>query len=209
MIGFLAKSTALSRGALRNLLCLATMAVLATGAAQGLPHLVQGLNSSYAKQIECTSGLANRGYVYCAEYPYEMDVMLLDVPFAIADAGLTGLTIERDRVDITLEGVDHRVSFLPGFLLVRQMSDAARRTVYVIDVEVEPAESVSGPVTLLVLESPDSSKWRPSSTLGTVPGRVVLDREGTWTLKGELNGRLTDTVTISIPEDRQVTLRFP
>lgn len=83
---------------------------------------------------------------------------------------------------------------------------ATRAVVYVVDVVVEPASLP--PVRLFVVEAPDASKWQPGTELGNVPGRVVLDREGTWQFQGRFQDRLSQIATIELPAQRLVTLAF-
>ncbi len=80
---------------------------------------------------------------------------------------------------------------------------------YVIDVLVEPGNLP--PVNLYVLQSPPSSQFTDGTILGTAPRRIALDAEGTWVFEGRFQGRVSDSVTISIPEDRSsaVTITIP
>lgn len=80
---------------------------------------------------------------------------------------------------------------------------------YVIDVAVEPDNLP--PVNLYVLESPAGSQLRPNTILGTAPRRMALDAEGTWVFEGRFQGRVSEPVTIRIPEERSstVTIRIP
>lgn len=78
---------------------------------------------------------------------------------------------------------------------------------YVVNVSVEP--SSLPPVTLIVLDSPPTSRWRPGTIFGTVPGQVVLDREGRWSFVGEYQQRRSEAVSISVPEQRDFTLVIP
>ncbi len=75
---------------------------------------------------------------------------------------------------------------------------------YVIDVLVEPDDLP--PVNLFVLQSPGGSQFAPNTALGTAPRRVALDAEGTWVFEGRFQGRLSEPVTIQIPEDRSSTV---
>lgn len=75
---------------------------------------------------------------------------------------------------------------------------------YVIDVLVDPPDLP--PVTLYVLESPAGSQLRPNTILGTAPRRIALDAEGTWIFEGRFQGRVSESVTLSIPEDRLSTI---
>ncbi len=80
---------------------------------------------------------------------------------------------------------------------------------YVIDVVVDPDNLP--PVNLYVLESPAGSQLRPNTILGTAPRRMALDAEGTWVFEGRFQGRVSEPVTIRIPEERSstVTIHIP
>lgn len=80
---------------------------------------------------------------------------------------------------------------------------------YVIDVLIEPTNLP--PVNLYVLQSPAGSQFTDGTILGTAPRRIALDAEGIWVFEGRFQGRVSDSVTISIPEDRSsaVTITIP
>lgn len=86
---------------------------------------------------------------------------------------------------------------------------AQQAITYVIDVLVEPADLP--PVNLYVLQSPAGSQFTDGTILGTAPRRIALDAEGTWVFEGRFQGRVSESVTISIPEDRSssVTITIP
>lgn len=86
---------------------------------------------------------------------------------------------------------------------------AQQAITYVIDVLVEPGNLP--PVNLYVLQSPADSQFTDGTILGTAPRRIALDAEGTWVFEGRFQGRVSDSVTISIPEDRSsaVTITIP
>lgn len=80
---------------------------------------------------------------------------------------------------------------------------------YVIDVIIEPDDLP--PVNVFVLESPAASQFGPNTALGTAPRRLILDAEGTWVFEGRFQGRISEPVTIQIPEERSssVTITVP
>lgn len=86
---------------------------------------------------------------------------------------------------------------------------ATQAMTYVINVQVEPADLP--PVNLYVLESPAASQFSAGDGLGTAPRRIALDAEGTWVFEGRFQGRVSDPVSIAIPEDRAsaVTITIP
>ena len=105
-------------------------------------------------------------------------------------------------------------ALLLAFLaMLRQRSNRittpqARQTIsYILDALVEPDNLP--PVKLVVIESPDNSKFAPGSSLGSVPRKIVLDQPGTWRLQGRLQDRHSPEVTIIIPNDRTFTVTIP
>jgi hypothetical protein len=78
---------------------------------------------------------------------------------------------------------------------------------YLVEVGVEPSNLP--PATLIVVDSPAQSRWRPGTIFGTVPGQVVLDREGRWSFVGEYQGRRSEVVTLEVPIQRNFTLTIP
>lgn len=97
---------------------------------------------------------------------------------------------------------------LPGLSEPAPPPTRPENITYVIDVLVEPAELP--PVNLYVVEGPPGSSLRPGSVLGTAPRRMALD-PGTWVFEGRFQGRVSEPVTITVPEDRlsSVTIRIP
>ena len=75
---------------------------------------------------------------------------------------------------------------------------------YVIDVLIEPDNLP--PVNLFVMQSPAGSQFAPNTALGTAPRRMALDMEGTWVFEGRFQGRVSEPVTIRIPEERSSTI---
>ena len=80
-------------------------------------------------------------------------------------------------------------------------------TVYVVEVEVVPTDLP--PVTIHVLEAPAGSSYSRSDVIGTAPRHLALDRAGTWSFQGSLDGRRSEVVEIEVPEERTVTLVIP
>lgn len=72
-------------------------------------------------------------------------------------------------------------------------------TSYIIDVNIVP-ESLRN-VTLLVAESPPGSSHVPGSTITYVPGPALLDRAGEWQLQARFQDRLSEPVTLRVPDD--------
>lgn len=78
---------------------------------------------------------------------------------------------------------------------------------YTIDVSVFPANLP--PVSLVVDESPPGSTYRPGTVMGSVPRKVPFDVAGTWVVHAVFRDRVTDSVTVVVPDDGAITLTFP
>jgi len=78
---------------------------------------------------------------------------------------------------------------------------------FIVDVQVEPDNLP--PVTLLVVKSPPGSELPPGTILGNAPRKIVLDRQGNWELQGRFQDRLSETVELEIPRDRNVIITIP
>lgn len=78
---------------------------------------------------------------------------------------------------------------------------------FLVNVGVEPTSLP--PVTLIVVDSPPDSRWRPGTIFGTAPSQVVLDRGGRWSFVGEYQQRRSAVVTIEVPTERAFTLVMP
>jgi hypothetical protein len=78
---------------------------------------------------------------------------------------------------------------------------------YLVEVTVEP--TTLPPATLIVVDSPAQSRWRPGTIFGTVPGQVVLDRDGRWSFLAEYQGRRSEVVTLEVPNQSNITLTIP
>ena len=104
------------------------------------------------------------------------------------------------------------VGLVAALLLLRPRTNfgspgGAQVVRYVVTATVEPANLP--PVTLIVVDSPSSSSWRPGTIFGNAPGQVVLDQEGRWSFVGQLQDRRSDVVTIDVPSQRSFTLVIP
>lgn len=80
-------------------------------------------------------------------------------------------------------------------------------TAIVVDVRLEPASLP--PASLVIVSSPPASRLSPGTALGSVPRRVVFDAEGTWQVEARFQDRRSETATFTLPEERDVVLRFP
>ena len=80
-------------------------------------------------------------------------------------------------------------------------------TSIVVDVRIEPASAP--PASLVIVSTPPGSRLSAGTTLGSVPRRVVFDAAGTWQVEARFQDRRSNTVTFTLPEERDVVLRFP
>lgn len=78
---------------------------------------------------------------------------------------------------------------------------------HTIDVSVQPTNLP--PVSLVVDESPEGSTFRPGTVMGSVPRKVTFDVAGTWVVHAVFRDRITDSVTVVVPDDQAITLVFP
>jgi len=78
---------------------------------------------------------------------------------------------------------------------------------HTIDVSVLPTNLP--PVSLVVDESPEGSTFRPGTVMGSVPRKVTFDVAGTWVVHAVFRDRITDSVTVVVPDDQAITLVFP
>jgi hypothetical protein len=78
---------------------------------------------------------------------------------------------------------------------------------HTIDVSVSPTNLP--PVSLVVDQSPPGSTYRPGTVMGSVPRKVPFDVPGTWVVHAVFRDRVTDSVTVVVPDDRAITLVFP
>jgi serine/threonine protein kinase len=78
---------------------------------------------------------------------------------------------------------------------------------YIVSVNVEPNNLP--PLDLLVVSSPEGSKFRAGSVVSKVPGQIVLDRAGTWQFQGRFQDELSETVALQLPEQYSLTIAMP
>lgn len=83
----------------------------------------------------------------------------------------------------------------------------ANRPSYIISVQVIPSDLRL--VTLSVVDSPAGSARQAGDEIATVPGRAVLDQEGTWQLQARFQNRSSDVVSVNVPQTRSVILEIP
>ncbi len=76
-----------------------------------------------------------------------------------------------------------------------------------VDVRVEPANLP--PVSLVVEQRPSASAFRSGTIIGSVPRRVRFDAAGTWVVHASFQGRVSESVTLRVPEDTGITIVFP
>jgi hypothetical protein len=78
---------------------------------------------------------------------------------------------------------------------------------YIVSVNVEPNNLP--PLDLLVVSSPEGSKFRAGAVVSKVPGQIVLDRAGNWQFQARFQDVLSDTVALQLPEQYNLTITMP
>jgi hypothetical protein len=78
---------------------------------------------------------------------------------------------------------------------------------HVVDVRVDPAGLP--PVSLVVVESPPGSRLPPGTIVGSVPSKVLLDRDGVWRFEARFGGTSSHTVVLLAPDDPLLVVPFP
>lgn len=78
---------------------------------------------------------------------------------------------------------------------------------YIVSVNVNPANLP--PLDLLVVSSPEGSKFRPGAVASKVPGQVVLDRLGSWQFQARFQDVLSEPVTLQLPDQRTLMITMP
>jgi hypothetical protein len=78
---------------------------------------------------------------------------------------------------------------------------------YIVSVNVTPLGVP--PLDLLVLSSPEGSKFRAGAVVSKVPGQIVLDRVGAWQFQARFQDILSEPVTLQLPDQRTLTITMP
>lgn len=78
---------------------------------------------------------------------------------------------------------------------------------HIVNIAVQPTDLP--PIRLVVESAPRSADMRAGTVLSSVPNRVVFSHSGTWVVYGEYGSTKSNSVTLNIPTDREVTLTFP
>ncbi len=76
-----------------------------------------------------------------------------------------------------------------------------------VDVRVDPPNLP--PVSLVVEQRPSGSSFRSGTILASVPRRVRFDAAGVWVVHASFQGRVSESVTLRVPEDTSITVVFP
>lgn len=104
------------------------------------------------------------------------------------------------------------VTVLASYLAV--LSQRASRTElvggtvgHVIDVQVLPDNLP--PVSLVVSRSPSGSAYGAGTIIASVPRRVRFDANGQWTVHATFQGRSSEPLTFTVPDDSVIVLNFP
>jgi hypothetical protein len=78
---------------------------------------------------------------------------------------------------------------------------------HVVDVRIDPAGLP--PVSLVVVESPPGSRLPPGMVVGSVPSKVLLDRDGVWRFQARFGGTSSQVVVLVAPEQQVLVVPFP
>lgn len=78
---------------------------------------------------------------------------------------------------------------------------------HLVDVRVDPPNLP--PVSLVVEQRPAASSFRSGTILASVPRRVSFDAAGVWVVHASFQGRVSESVTLNVPEDTSITVVFP
>lgn len=76
-----------------------------------------------------------------------------------------------------------------------------------VDVRVEPSNLP--PASLVVEQRPAASAFRTGTIIASVPRRVRFDAAGVWVVHATFQGRISESVTLRVPEDTSITIVFP
>lgn len=76
-----------------------------------------------------------------------------------------------------------------------------------VDVRVDPSNLP--PVSLVVEQRPSASDFRSGTIIASVPRRVRFDAAGVWVVHASFQGRVSESVTLRVPEDTSITIVFP
>ncbi len=78
---------------------------------------------------------------------------------------------------------------------------------YIVSVNLDPPNLP--PLDLIVVASPEGSKFRAGSVVSKVPGQIVLDRAGTWQFQGRFQDKLSGVATLQAPAQYTLTITMP
>src|SRR5690606_4267396 len=78
---------------------------------------------------------------------------------------------------------------------------------HIVDVRVEPGNLP--PASLVVERSPSGSAYGAGTIIASVPRRVRFDANGSWTVHATYQGRRSESVTLRVPDESQITIAFP
>lgn len=78
---------------------------------------------------------------------------------------------------------------------------------HVVDVRIQP-ENLP-PVSLVVSRSPTGSAYAAGTIIASVPRRVRFDANGQWTVHATFQGRRSEPLTFTVPDESVIVLNFP
>ena len=78
---------------------------------------------------------------------------------------------------------------------------------HVVDVQILPNNLP--PVSLVVSRSPSGSAYSAGTIIASVPRRVRFDANGQWTVHATFQGRRSEPLSFTVPDDTVIVLNFP
>ncbi|MGL4610225.1 MAG: hypothetical protein ACRCYY_11200 [Trueperaceae bacterium] len=78
---------------------------------------------------------------------------------------------------------------------------------YIVRVNVNPTNLP--PLDLLVISSPEGSKFRAGAVVSKVPGDIVLDKPGLWQFQARFQDKLSQIVTLQPPDEYTLSITMP
>ncbi|MCA9836872.1 MAG: protein kinase family protein [Trueperaceae bacterium] len=126
----------------------------------------------------------------------------------------------RRRRTFMIVGLIVAVLLLAGLALYRpllsprtsqaQASNLGSVTQYIVVFNIEPTDLP--PVDIIVVSSPEGSARPDNSLLGRYrPGsnQIALNKEGVWQFQGRFEDRLSEVVSLQLPEQRSLNITIP
>jgi serine/threonine protein kinase len=99
------------------------------------------------------------------------------------------------------------LAFFGGNGITGQPAQNTTTANYIVSVNLDPPNLP--PLDLIVVASPEGSRFRAGAVVSKVPGQIVLDKAGTWQFQGRFQDTLSGAVTLRTPEQHTLTITMP